>query len=56
MSVLIERQCEMPQRFARIPRLLQRTQHEIGQDSLFRLAGDFLGQPLIVLGPNLKIL
>src|SRR4029077_3917628 len=56
MGVLIKGQREMPQWFVSVARLLERTQHQVRQDSLFRLARDLLSKPLVVLRPNLKIL
>ena len=49
MRVLVEPQRKMPQRIGRVARLLQRSQHQVRNDALFRFARDFLHQPLIVL-------
>ena len=47
MSICTRGESEVPQALLRIPGLLQRTQHEIGQDSFFGLACDLLGEFLI---------
>src|ERR1700756_5320213 len=56
MSVLIEGERKMTQRLDGIARLLQRTQHQVREDSLLGLTGNFLSEALIVLWSNLKIL
>src|SRR5579862_8437836 len=56
MSILVKSQCEMPERLICITSLFERTQHQVRQNSFFRLAGDLLCEPLVVLRPNLKIL
>src|SRR5258708_14139523 len=49
MRVLVEPQRKMAERLSGVTRLLQRTQHEIGNDPFFRLADNFSNQALIVL-------
>ena len=56
VSVLVKSQREMPQRLIHIASLLERTQHQIRQDSFFRLAGDLLCEPLVMLRPDLEVL
>ena len=55
MRVLVEGQREMAERLDGVARLLERTQHQVGEDALFGLAGDFLRQALVMLRPNLEI-
>src|SRR5467141_495827 len=52
MRVLVKREREMAERIGRVSRLLERPQHQIGYDAFFGLAGDFFGQPLVVLRAN----
>src|SRR5258708_33516480 len=52
MRVLIKRQREVSERIGGVSRLLERPQHQIGDDAFFRLAGDFFGQALVVLRAN----
>ena len=52
MRVLVEGQREMAERVGGVARLLQRTQHQVGDDALFGLARDFFGQALVMLRAN----
>src|SRR6266436_7688240 len=49
MRVFVEPQRKMAERLSGVTRLLQRTQHEIGNDPFFRLADNFSNQALIML-------
>ena len=51
MRVLIERQSEMAERVGGVARLLERAQHQVGDDALLGLARDFFREALIMLGP-----
>ena len=42
------REREMPGILVTVTRLLQRSQHQVAQNALFRLAGDFRNQALVV--------
>jgi hypothetical protein len=52
MRVLIEGQREMSERIGGVARLLERAQHQVGDDALLGLARDFFGQALVVLRAN----
>src|SRR5260370_17000066 len=49
MSVFIEAECKMAERLGGVASLLERTQHEVGDDAFFGFADDLLNQALIVL-------
>src|SRR5271156_571739 len=51
MRVFLRRQRKMSQHVHRIARLLQRTQHQIRKNPLFRLPRDSFRQPLVMLRP-----
>ncbi len=52
MGVLVKRQREVPQRLNGVARLLERAQHQVGQDALLGFAGDFFREALVMLRPN----
>ena len=56
MRVLIEGQREMSERVGGVARLLERTQHQVGDDALLGLAGDFFGEALVVLRANVHFI
>src|SRR5215467_1144184 len=49
MRVLVEAQREMAERIGGVARLLERTQHEVGQDAFLRLAHHLANQALVML-------
>ena len=52
MRVLLRGEREMAEQIGGIARLLERTQHQVGKDSLLGLAGNLFGESLIVLRAN----
>src|SRR5947208_16027170 len=55
MGVLVEAKGEMAERLGGVAGLLQGTQHEVGDDALFRLADDLFNQTLIMLGRDAQV-
>src|SRR5450432_228600 len=55
MSVLVEAQREMAQRLRGVTRLLEGAKHQVGDDALFRFAGDFANEALIMPGSDAPI-
>ena len=53
MRVFLGGQREVAEQIGGVARLFQRTQHQVRKNALFRLAGDFFREPLIVLRANL---
>src|SRR6266550_2375248 len=49
MRVFVEAEGKMPEGLGGVARLLQGTQHEVGDDAFFRLADNFSNQALVVL-------
>src|SRR5258708_26270928 len=49
MRVLVEAEGEMSERLGGVASLFEGTQHEVGDDALFRFADDLFNQALIVL-------
>ncbi len=49
MRVLVKAKSEVAERFGGVAGLLEGTQHQIGKDAFFGLAGKFFDQPLIML-------
>src|ERR1700735_799098 len=56
MSVLLRRESEMSQDVGSVARLLERAQHQVGKNALFRLARNFLREALIVLRTNVDFI
>src|SRR5216684_6360525 len=54
MRVLIEAEGEMAKRLGGVASLFEGTQHEVGDDALFRFADDVFNQALIVLRRDAK--
>src|SRR6266850_305767 len=52
MSIFVESQREMAKRFGGIASLLERTEHQVGDDALFGFADDFSNEPLVMLRSN----
>src|SRR6266705_7022118 len=49
MGVFVEAKSEMAERFGDVAGLLERTEHEVGDDAFLRFADNFANQPLIML-------
>src|SRR5258708_32361797 len=49
MRVLIEAEGKMAERLGGVAGLLERTEHEVGDDAFLRFAYDLANQPLIML-------
>src|SRR6266567_5839041 len=49
MGVFVEAKSEMAERFGGVAGLLERTEHEVGDDAFLRFADNFANQPLIML-------
>src|SRR6267142_7082130 len=56
MRVLIEAKREMSQRIRGVARLLQRAQHQVGDNALLRFAEQLLQQSLVVLRRDAQLL
>src|SRR6267143_424168 len=52
MRIFVEAQSEMTEGFGGVARLLERTQHEVGDDAFFRLVYDLSNEPLVMLRRN----
>src|SRR5207245_2558609 len=55
MRVLAKRQGEVAERRNRVPRLLERAEHQVREDTFLGFAGDFLGQALVVLWADVEL-
>src|SRR5919108_1169997 len=55
MRVLVESKGKVAERIGGVACLLKRAQHEIREDALFGLAGDFSNEPLIMLRCDAQI-
>src|SRR5262249_34108675 len=55
VRVLVESQGEMAEGIGRVPGLLQRTQHQIRENALLGLAGNFVHEPLIMLRRDVQL-
>src|SRR5216684_1254229 len=55
MRVLIEAEGEMAKRLGGVASLFEGTQHEVGDDALFRFADDLFDQPLIMLRRDAQV-
>ncbi len=55
MRVLVEGQREMPEGLGGVARLLERAQHQEGDDAFLRLARNFFRQALVVIGTNVDV-
>src|SRR6266851_5573466 len=55
MGVFVEAEGEMAERLGGVAGLLQRTQHEVGDDAFFRFADDLANQPLIMLRSDAQL-
>src|SRR5436309_4667900 len=49
MRVLVEAEREVAEGVSRVASLFERTQHEVRDDALFRLANNFANEPLVML-------
>src|SRR6266436_10422886 len=49
MRVFVKAQREMAERFGGIASLLERTEHQVGDDALFGFAYDLSNEPLVML-------
>src|SRR6266850_82521 len=52
MSIFVESQREMAKRFGGIASLLERTEHQVGDDALFGFPDDLSNEPLVMLRRN----
>src|SRR5213593_4336989 len=55
MRIFVKAQRKMPLRFGRVTCLLERTQHKVRKDALFRLARNLSNEPLIMLRRDAQI-
>src|SRR6266478_3294925 len=55
MSVFVEAEREMAERLCGVAGLFEGTQHEVGDDALFRFADDLFDEALIVLWRDMQV-
>src|SRR5258708_39163312 len=55
VGVFVEAEGEVAKSFGGVTRLLEGTEHAVGEDALFGLAGKFFDQALIVLRSEVEV-